>query len=453
MPFFPDALLRRADFGPDFEWGVATAAYQIEGAWKADGKGPSVWDHFTHRQGKIKDKSNGDIACDFYHRYPEDLALMRKLHLPNYRFSLAWSRIFPEGKGKFNEKGLAYYDRVIDASLENGVQPWLTLYHWDMPQALEALGGWTNRDVIGWFGDYVDLVTTRYADRVKDWMVLNEPMAFTALGYGLGIHAPGRKGWSNFLKATHHASMCQADGARIIRANVPGAQIGSTFSASHIMPVDQRQKSLDAAKRMDALLNRLFLEPALGLGYPIADLPALKKIRKYFKDGDEQKLAFDFDFTGLQNYTREIVKKSIVPYAHAMMVKPKKRGIAQDKITEMGWEVYPEGIYHLLKKIAAYPQIKKIIITENGAAFPDQIENNQVHDPRRKQFIQDYLGQVLRAKKEGIKVAGYFVWSFMDNFEWAEGYQPRFGLVHVDFNTQKRTVKDSGKWFSDFLQQ
>jgi beta-glucosidase len=451
MDILEDGSLRRADFGADFEWGVATAAYQIEGAWNADGKGESIWDHFSHRKGKIKDKTNGDKACDFYHKYPEDIALMRSLNIPNYRFSTAWSRIFPEGTGSFNQKGLDFYDRVIDTCLEIGVRPWITLYHWDMPQALEEKGGWTNRDVISWFGDYADVVTTRYGDRVKDWMVLNEPLAFTSLGYFIGFHAPGRKGLKNFLRATHHATMCQADGARIIRANVPGAHIGTTFSASQVFPKDDAPKNVKAAARMDALLNRLFLEPALGMGYPVENFPALRKIYDHVKIGDEDQLAFDFDFIGLQNYTREFVKKSILPYVHANFIKPKKRGVPEENITEMGWEVYPEGIYELLKKFHSYGKIKKILVTENGASFPDTLEGGEVHDPRRTKFIQDYLAQVLRAQREGVPVKGYFIWTFMDNFEWAEGFEPRFGLVHVDFETQKRTVKDSGKWYRDFL--
>lgn len=446
-----DGPLRRADFGSDFEWGVATAAYQIEGAWNVDGKGESVWDRFSHRKSKIKDKTNGDVSCDFYHRYPEDIELIRSLNIPNYRFSLAWSRIIPDGTGPVNQKGLDFYDRVIDTCLEKGIRPWTTIYHWDLPQALEDKGGWTNRDILGWFADYTDVVTTRYGDRVKDWMVLNEPLAFTSLGYFIGFHAPGKRGLKKFLRATHHATMCQSDGGRIIRANVPDAQIGSTFSASHVIPKDDSDKHVKAAARVDAMLNRLFLEPTLGMGYPVENFPALAKIYDHVKPGDEEKLPFDFDFIGLQNYTREMVKKSIIPYIHANFVKPKKRGVTPENITEMGWEVYPEGIYHLLKKFAAYPKIKKILVTENGASFPDKVTGDAVHDPRRTQFIQNYLGQVLRAQKEGVPVKGYFIWTFMDNFEWAEGYRPRFGLVHVDFETQKRTVKDSGKWYRDFL--
>lgn len=443
---------QRADFGPDFEWGVATAAYQIEGAWQADGKGMSIWDEFTRKKKAIHNNENGDVACDFYHSYPQDLALLKDLAVPNYRFSLAWSRILPNGIGQANEKGLDFYDRVIDTCLELGLKPWTTIYHWDLPQALQEKGGWTNRDVLNWFSEYANLVTKRYGDRVKDWMVLNEPFAFTGLGYLIGLHAPGQKGLFKFLAAVHHTTMCQAEGGRIIRANVPDANIGTTFSASHIMPVSDKPKHVKAAKRADALWNRLFLDPALGLGYPKEDFPALRYMKKFIKEGDEDTLAFDFDFIGLQNYTREVVKKAMTPFIRANFIKPEKRGVAEEDITLMGWEVYPEGIYHLLKKFNAYPQVKEILVTENGSAFTDELKDGRIKDVRRTEFLQNYIGQVLRAKQEGVKVNGYFIWTFLDNFEWAEGYEPRFGLVHVDFDTQKRTVKDSGLWFRDFLQ-
>ena len=451
VPDMLDPSIRRNDFGTDFQWGVATAAYQIEGAWNEDGKGPSVWDTFSHRKRKVKDGSNGDVACDFYHRYESDLALLRDLHVPNYRFSTAWSRILPEGKGQVNQKGLDYYDRVVDTCLKMGIRPWVTLYHWDLPQALEDKGGWLNRDVISWFSDYSHLVTSRLGDRVKDWMVLNEPMAFVGLGYMLCIHAPGKKGPFKFLKATHHASMCQAEGGRIVRANVKDAQVGTTYSASHIMPVSDKEKHHKAARKVDALWNRLFLEPGLGLGYPEKDFPMLRYMDKYIQAGDMEKLPFEFDFIGLQNYTREVVRRAMVPFVGAKFIKPSKRNVPPEAITEMGWEVYPEGIYHLLKKLGAYPQIKKIIVTENGAAFPDTVSGERVQDTQRVRFIENYMGQVLRAKEEGVKVGGYFIWTFLDNFEWAEGYHPRFGLVHVDFPSQKRTIKDSGYWYRDFL--
>ena len=447
---FPQ-ILRKADFGKDFLWGVATAAYQIEGAWNKDGKGVSIWDTFTHKKGKVKTKENGDTACDFYHRYPEDIGLVQQMGFDVNRFSLSWSRIMPNGTGVINQKGVDFYHKVIDECIAKGVQPWITLYHWDLPQALEDKGGWTNREVIAWFSEYVEFCTKTFGDKVKNWMVLSEPAAFTALGYMLGMHAPGKRGFNHFGAAVHHAAMCQAEGGRIIRKNVKNANIGSTFSCSHVQPYKNTETHIKAADRMDAILNRLFLEPVLGLGYPFETVPLLNKMKKYILDGDMEKLTFDFDFIGLQNYTRNITKFSpFVPGAWAIEVPAKKRNVPY---TEMGWEEYPEGIYQLLKKFAAYKNIKKIIVTENGAAYPDSVQDNAVKDEKRIEFYKSYLAKVLQAKQEGVPVEGYFVWTLMDNFEWIEGFKPRFGLVYLDFETQKRIIKDSGLWFQTFLHE
>ena len=452
LAFLTDDELNRLDFGRDFKWGVASAAYQIEGAWNADGKGPSIWDTFTHKKGKIKNGDTGDVSCDFYHSYASDLTLVKKMNFDVNRFSLSWSRIIPEGTGKVNEAGIDFYNRVIDRCLELGLEPWITLFHWDLPQALEDRGGWTNREIVNWFSEYVDVCTRSFGDRVKNWMVLNEPMAFTSLGYLLGWHAPGIKSVNKWMAATHHTTLCQAEGARVIRANLPDANIGSTFSCSHAEPKNDKEKHRNAAVKMDVLLNRLFIEPALGMGYPIDDLKLLRRIEKYIQPGDDDKIKFDFDFIGLQNYTRVIARFSLwPPVIWANQVKPHK--IEGAELTEMEWEVYPEGIYKVLKQFSAYEGIDKIIVTENGAAFPDVVQGDHVHDKKRVQFFKDYLKNVLRAKQEGVNVQGYFAWTFMDNFEWAEGYDPRFGLVHVDFNTQKRIIKDSGLWFRNFLKQ
>ncbi|HEY0899975.1 MAG TPA: family 1 glycosylhydrolase, partial [Sphingobacteriaceae bacterium] len=322
-------------------------------------------------------------------------------------------------------------------------------YHWDLPEVLESKGGWTNRDIVSWFSEYAEICSRAFGDRVKNWMVMNEPMGFVGAGYFLGVHAPGRKGLKNFLPATHHAVLAMAAGGRIIRENVPQANIGSTFSCSYVEPYSGKPRDYEASLRVDALLNRLVLEPALGLGYPVRELPVLKKMEKYIQSGDHERMAFELDFIGLQNYTREVVRHSLfMPYLHAKLVKAENR---QVPITAMKWEVYPESIYSMIKKFDRYPKVKKIIITENGAAFPDQVTGKEVHDPERIKFIQEYLQQVLRAKTEGCKVDGYFIWSLTDNFEWAEGYHPRFGLVYVDFDTQQRIVKSSGKWYRDFL--
>lgn len=440
---------KREQFGDDFRWGVSTAAYQIEGAFDADGKGLSIWDVFTQKRGKVKDRHHGRVACDFYNCYRGDINLIKQLNIPDFRFSISWSRILPEGKGTLNQAGIDYYKRVIDYCLENGINPWLTVYHWDLPYALEQKGGWTNRDVINWFSDFTSICAQNFGDTVKHWMVMNEPSVFTGAGYFMGIHAPGRRGMGNFAPAIHHTSLSIAEGGRILRSLLPDAEIGTTFSCTHIEPYSDSNRDLAAAKRADALLNRLFIEPVLGLGYPVNDLPVLRKLEKHIKSGDEAKLAFDFDFIGLQNYTREIVKSSFfTPYIGARLVKAEKRKVP---VTTMGWEVYPSAIYHILKKFDAYPQIRKIIITENGAAFPDTVHEGSVKDEKRVKYLQDHIAQVLKAKEEGCKVAGYFVWTLTDNFEWAEGYHPRFGLIYVNFETQERIVKDSGKWFRSFL--
>ncbi|HFK5528228.1 TPA: GH1 family beta-glucosidase [Elizabethkingia anophelis] len=442
-------LLTKEAFGKDFIWGVSTAAYQIEGAHNLDGKGPSVWDTFVQKRNKIFRNHTGDIACDHYNRYIDDLYLMHSMNICNYRFSISWSRILPEGTGLINQAGIDFYNRLIDLSLELGITPWVTLYHWDLPHSLEIKGGWTNRDVKDWFGDYVAICVKSFGDRVKNWMVLNEPTVFSAAGYFFGVHAPGRKSIEGFLAAAHHAALAQAHGARVIKTLQPESKVGTTFSCSHVEAYTNREKDIKAAKKADLLLNRLFIEPLLGMGYPVNEIKTLRRIEKYIKQNDERDLKFDMDFIGIQNYTREIIRYAMfVPFLHAKIVNAKDRNV---EMTAMEWEVYPESIYHILKKFQAYENIPPLIITENGAAFSDTLQNNVVHDPKRLQYIQNILQQVLRAKQEGVNVNGYFVWTFLDNFEWAEGYHPRFGLVHVDFQTQQRTVKSSGHWYADFI--
>ncbi|MGJ3235850.1 GH1 family beta-glucosidase [Marivirga sp.] len=442
-------LLSRAAFGHDFHWGVSNAAFQVEGAWNENDKGPSIWDTFTQKKGNIYGGHQAKIACDFYNRYPSDLDLMSALGIPDLRFSISWPRILPKGTGKVNPKGLAFYDRLVDETLEKGITPWVTLYHWDLPQSLQEQGGWINRDIIHWFEDYAQIVVKTLGDRVKNWMVLNEPMVFTGGGYFLGIHAPGKKGLANFIPAVHHATLCQGIGGRVIREFSPGANIGTTFSCSYVEPYRDTPRDHKAARKIDALLNRLFLEPALGRGYPINDLKLLQRLERHMKPEDEELMKFDFDYIGLQNYTREKVKFSIsTPILWANIVKAENRKV---HFNEMGWEVYPESIYHMLHQFSAYPEVKKIIITESGTAFDDKVKNGEVHDPNRTKYIQDVLHQVWKAKQEGVPVQGYFIWTFTDNFEWAEGYRPRFGIVYNDHTTQERIIKSSGQWYSDFL--
>lgn len=446
--------LNRQAFGSEFVWGTATAAYQIEGAVDRDGRTPCVWDTFSRQKGKIKTGETADIACEFYDRYVSDLQLHKELGFNAFRFSLSWSRILPDGLGpanggRVNEAGLAFYNQLIDQCLALGITPWITLYHWDLPQALENLGGWPNRKIVDWFADFADVCTKAFGHKVKHWIILNEPLAFSILGYFTGQHAPGRRSLRNLLPVIHHTALAQAEGGRVVRRNVPDALVGTTFSCSPIDPFTPKDQA--AAARADALMNRLFVEPALGLGYPSQTLPFLSGIaKKVAKPGDLERLAFDFDFIGLQHYFRAVVEQSyFMPYIWAKDVSPLRRNVST--ITEMGWEVYPETIYRIIKQFSNYEGIKKIYITESGAAFYDVVQQGMVNDIARVDYHQQYIQQVLRAKQEGMPVDGYFAWTFLDNFEWAEGFRPRFGLVYVDFRTQQRIVKASGRWFQQLL--
>jgi len=441
-------MYSKQDFGEGFRWGVSLAAYQVEGAHEADGRGLSIWDKFSNRKNRIKDGSNGNVACEFYYRYEEDIALAKSLNLSHFRFSISWTRILPDGIGEVNQLGLDFYNRLIDCCLKYDLEPWVTLYHWDLPQALEKQGGWTSRIVVNAFIKFADVCSKSFGDRVKKWIVMNEPSTFTGMGYLVGYYAPGRFGINNYLPAVHHATLCQAEGARMIRRNLPNATIGTSISCSYISPSSENPKQIAAARRVDALLNRLHIEPILGMGYPVKDLPVLEQIEKYFHPYDEELIKFDFDFIGIQNYFSLVAYNNpLIPYLQAFVVPFKK---LNRPLTSNGWEVHPEGMYRILKQFSAYP-IKELIVTENGAAFHDRVEGNYVHDKRRLQYIQSYLGEVLRAKQEGVNIGGYFVWTLMDNFEWRAGFRSRFGLVYTDFVHQTRIIKDSGLWIRDFL--
>lgn len=441
-------MVKRADFEKDFVWGVAASAFQTEGAVQADGKGLSIWDEFSRKKGKIFKGHVADISSDFYNQYTRDIALMKSMHITNFRFSFSWSRIFPKGAGEVNAKGVDFYDRVIDLCLELGIRPWVTLYHWDLPLALQQKQGWVNRDIVDYFSDYVTFCINHFGDRVKHWMILNEPMVYTGAGYFLGIHAPGKKGVDNFIPAIHHSALSQAQGIRIAQQLRTDLEVGTTFSCSAIHPHTNKEKDINAAKRVDALVNRLFVEPLKGLGYPMEDLPFLKRIEKYILQGDDNALNAEPDFIGIQNYTREVVKHSyFTPYINSSLVHAKNR---VDEVTEMDWEIYPQAMHEMLHHFSKY-KFKKIYVTENGAAFPDIVENGNVTDTKRINYLQSNIAELLKAKKEGVNVGGYFVWSFTDNFEWAEGYRPRFGLIHIDYETQKRIIKASGHWYSNFL--
>lgn len=434
----------------EFIWGVASSAFQTEGAYLDEGKGLSIWDVFSGRKGKIRNGHHARNATEFYYRFEEDLDIIHQLGIRHFRFSLSWPRIFPEGTGTTNQQGIDFYHRLLDACHQRGITPWVTLYHWDLPQALQEKGGWVNRDVVYWFCEYVQVCLKNFQDKATRWMVLNEPMAFTGAGHYLGIHAPGKRGLKSFIPAMHHAVLSLADGARVIRSFGSQHFVGSTFSCSLISPFSHREKDILAAHRFDALLNRLFIEPAAGLGYPQKDLPFLNRVETYMKAGDEKRMAAPLDFIGIQNYTREVIRHAwYIPFLRG---KPIPAHVRKVYHTVLNWEVYPESLYAMIQKFSRYG-FPEVIVTENGAAFNDEVENGKVNDENRIHFLQHYIEQMQKAKAEGCPVTGYFVWSLTDNFEWSEGYHPRFGLVHVDFKTLKRTVKDSGRWYGDFIQR
>ncbi|MFT3681836.1 MAG: GH1 family beta-glucosidase [Ferruginibacter sp.] len=444
-------MLTQDQFGKDFLWGVAISALQNEGACDTDGRAASIWDLFAKRAGKIKAGGKPFPACDFYHRYKDDLLLVKALGFKVFRFSISWSRIIPEGTGRVNKEGILFYHRLIDECIENGLTPYVTLYHWDLPQALEKEGGWASHQMLKWFSRFVTVCTTEYGDKVKDWIVLNEPAGFTSLGYMLGKHAPGKKNLSLFLSAIHNAALAQAEGGRIIRNNVSKAHIGTSFSCSEVIPYTQKPQDIAAARRIDALLNRMFIEPALGYGYPkdegFAFLDRLHMHTKAWKY--TERLKFDFDFIGIQNYFSITVKHNpIIPYVHASEVKAATRKVPH---TALGWEINGESFYRMLKRYWLYGGVKEIIVTEGGACFNDTLINGSVNDDKRIAYFDDYIQAMLKAKKKGINIRGYFAWTLTDNFEWSEGYKARFGLVYVDFKTQLRTIKNSGYWWRDFL--
>lgn len=441
--------LRREDFGDDFTWGVAHASYQVEGAWDLDGKGPSIWDTFTHGGGRITDKTNGDVACDFYHRYESDLDLVKGLGFGAQRFSISWPRVLPTGSGRVEQRGLDFYSRVVDACLERGIEPWVTLYHWDLPQALQDTGGWANRDIVERFGDYVGVVAEALGDRVTRWMTFNEPTSFLLGGYLTGVHAPGVRSLNKFLAATHHVVLSQARGAAVLRDVVPGATVGTTHIFTPPDVAGDSPKHRKAAAAFDAISNRMHLEPSLGLGYPSDAAPILKRIDRYRRPGDDEASIVDWDFLGVQYYQRLAVHPAPIP-GLGFVPRPRRDHKRYD-ITSMGWEVNPKGLHEVLHQFHAYGKVPQLFVTENGAAYPDDLVDGRVHDPRRIAYYEAHLAQVLKAKQEGVPVDGYFCWSFSDNFEWAAGLRPRFGLVYLDYATQGRYVKDSGYWFSQLL--
>jgi beta-glucosidase len=433
-------------FPKGFYWGAATAAYQIEGGWAEDGKGQSIWDRFAHSPGTIRDGATGDVACDHYHRWREDVALMRELRLNSYRFSISWPRIQPTGKGKPNPKGLDFYGRLVDALLEAGIRPLPTLYHWDLPLALEEAGGWPNRDTVQRFAEYAAIVAAALGDRVRDWVLLNEPFIFCEFGYRSGTHAPGRKEMGAFLRATHVVNLAQGLGFRAVKDARSGLRAGSAFHMSPCEPRSDSRADLEAAERFHRLFNLWFLEPALKGEYPDAFVSAMPGKMMGIVEGDMQRVRAPLDFIGINLYNRMIVSADrwdVVGLGAKFQL-----GGGGPK-TDIGWEVWPQALYDMVMRISNDYKRPVLEITESGCAYNDAPDAaGAVRDTRRIEYLRGHISALERAIRDGADVRGYHVWSLLDNFEWAEGFAQRFGLVHVDFSTQKRTIKESGKWYA-----
>jgi len=431
-------------FPPDFIWGAATASYQIEGAWNEDGKGESIWDRFSHTPGKIANGDTGDVASDHYHRWPEDVALMKEIGLQAYRFSIAWPRLLPEGRGSVNQPGLDFYDRLVDGLLEAGIEPFVTLYHWDLPQALQDQGGWPARSAAEAFVEYADLASRTLGDRVTYWMTLNEPHISAVLGYLQGRHAPGHTDLDEAVAAAHHSLLAHGWAVPVIRRNSPDAQVGIALNLSGQTPASPSAADRAAAWQQDGVVNRWFLDPLSARGYPADIVQHYGCPMDFVQAGDLRAIAAPLDFLGVNYYTRGVVRSSVVPEAE----NAPRTVFPNLERTEMGWEVYPEGLYELLGRLHFDYRFPALYVTENGAAYADQIgPDGRVDDPARVAYLKTHFTETAKAIAAGVPLRGYFAWSLMDNFEWAHGYSKRFGLIYVDYLTQRRVLKTSAHWY------
>jgi len=447
-----------ARFPEGFAWGTATASYQIEGAVTEGGRQPSIWDTFAHTSGRIHNGDTGDVADDHYHRYREDVGLLADLGVTHYRFSLAWPRLQPDGRGAVNPAGLDFYSRLVDELLALDIVPWVTLYHWDLPQALEDAGGWPVRDTAERFADYAVLAHDALHDRIRHWTTLNEPWCSSFLGYAAGAHAPGRTEPAAALAAAHHLLLGHGWAVSAMREQDGGSSLGITLNLSPVDPATDDPEDVDAARRVDAVSNRIFLDPLLRGRYPDdlrADVATISDL-DFVRSGDEAVVAVPLDFLGVNYYFRAIVRANAAapigdPHARAWVgstdVAPVNTGLPT---TAMGWEVDPSGLYDVLTRVHREYGPIPVYVTENGAAFDDLVApDGAIHDDDRISFLDGHFRATLRAVDDGADVRGYFVWSLLDNFEWAYGYDKRFGLVHVEYETQTRTLKDSARWFAD----
>jgi len=431
-------------------WGAATASYQIEGAALEDGRSECIWTRFSHTPGKVKNGDTGDVACDHYHRYPQDIELIQSLGLRGYRFSVAWPRVLPGGTGAVNAAGLDFYDRLVDGLLAAGIMPAATLYHWDLPQVLEDRGGWTNVQIVDWFSEYTDVVTKRLGDRVKFWLTLNEPWCTAFLGYFIGRHAPGITDERLAYRAAHHTMLAHAAAVPIIRANSPGAQVGIALNLAPQTPATDHPEDVRLAHRADAFQNRWFLDAVFKGSYPadlVEDLQA-RGILDGLEIGNVSGVNVPLDFLGVNYYMRFFIAHD--PNQPGKTTNPFPPGTP---MTAMDWEIYPQGMADMLLRVTREYNPPPMYITENGAAFaePDHVEGDVLEDPLRVDFLRGYFAAAEAAIAQGAPLRGYFVWSLLDNFEWAEGYTKRFGVVHVDFETQKRTPKRSAHYLRDVI--
>ena len=437
-------------FPSNFVWGAATASYQIEGAWDEDGKGESIWDRFTHTPGHVFEGHTGDVACDHYHRWPQDIELMKSLGLQAYRFSIAWPRILPEGRGRVNQAGLEFYSRLVDGLLGAGIVPFVTLYHWDLPQTLQDAGGWPERATVEAFVEYAGVVSAALGDRVKNWITHNEPWCVSILSHQIGAHAPGLRDTTAALRAAHHVLLSHGWAVPVIRANSPDAEVGITLNMEWVEAASRSAADARVAGEADGRFNRWFLDPLYGRHYP-ADVvagyaAALPNGLDFVLPGDLDAIASPTDFLGLNYYSRRVARDE-----EASDNLPQEI-LADRPRTEMGWEEYPEGLYGLLNWLHFGYRPPKLYVTENGASFgngPDAA--GRVADTRRLNYLRDHFSAARQAMNNGVPLAGYFVWSLMDNFEWAEGYRQRFGIVWVDYETQQRIPKDSALWYRDVI--
>ena len=433
-------------FPADFVWGAATASYQIEGAANEDGRGESVWDRFAATPGKVRNGDTGAVACDFYHRYREDIALMRELGLDAFRFSIAWPRILPEGRGRINEAGLDFYDKLVDELLGNGIAPFVTLFHWDTPQVLEDQGGWPARDIVDAFSEYVDAVSARLGDRVGHWITHNEPWVVSWVGHGWGHHAPGRESDADALATAHHLLLSHGQAVEILRANSPGSEVGITLNLDTSYPASDSAEDAAATRWVDGLHNRWFLDPIFRGHYPEDMAEAWSEIMPEVRDGDLETISAPIDFLGVNNYTSPLVSAD-ENGGRSQIVR--RNDVDR---TDMGWEVVPEGLEDLLVRLHRDYAPAALYVTENGAAYPDvRGHDGSVNDPERQAYLDAYLAGASRAVAQGVPLRGYFAWSLFDNFEWAWGYWKRFGLVYIDYATLERVPKGSFYWYRDTI--